>query len=364
MDDPTDTPRTADSDSMQQANAGAAAPLVPRLLLLLLALLACLHACTALSTFNYHRYDTLQFQLIEPAAMRGNLTYAPAVYGASIINPPGKLGMEMEIVLAYPDPTACTDLRGPDGVARTVDGRPYTNKAMLILRGDCTFGEKTLVAELAGAGLALVYSCSPAPPSLCKPERDQMYSGSALTNLTTIMIDWSDGSTVNAAVQACYPLPPPQPQPLHPSLQASSALLPFAVASPDVPSNCSVVAFFPGTGPIHPQDRAGLTQMASDFVFTFENDRSGQSGPLPPFSAIQNISLDPCIYRVAGIWCQGNPGRIVILDLENMNLTGVLSDGIGELTALQQLTLSDNNFWCTALHCSIANLTDLRSDEQ
>lgn len=248
-------------------------------------------------------------------------------------------------------------------MARTVDGRPYTNKVMLILRGDCTFGEKTYTAELAGAAMALVYSCSPAPPSLCKTGREDMYSGSALTNLTTLMVDWNDGSTLNAALQKCYPLPPTRPQ--QPSLETMNiagvaAQFPFATATPDVPSNCSIIGFFPGTGPIAQQDRDALTQISHDMIFTYENDRSGQSGPLPPFSAIQNITLDPCINRVAGIWCQGTPGRVVILDLDNMNLTGVLSDGIGDLTALQQLTLSDNSFICTALHCSIGNLTDLR----
>ena len=42
-----------------------------------------------------------------------------------------------------------------------------------------------------------------------------------------------------------------------------------------------------------------------------------------------------------------------------MNITGVLSSAIGDLTALQQLTLSENNFWCTTLHCSFGNLTSL-----
>ena len=115
-----------------------------------------------------------------------------------------------------------------------------------------------------------------------------------------------------------------------------------------------------GTGPISASDRAALTQISVDMDFTYMTHQSSQSGPLPPFSAIRNASLDPCLTRVAGIWCEGTPGRIVRLDLDNFNLTGTLSPAIGNLTALQQLIVSNNRFYCTSLHCSFGRLTELR----
>jgi Leucine-rich repeat (LRR) protein len=270
--------------------------------------------------------------LSPPDFPRRNLTFTPGVYGNSIVNPLGKLGLEIELVGAWPYADACSDLRaiGPHGQlgeARTVDKRSYAGKAMLILRGNCAFGLKSHWAQMAGAAVAVIYACSPNAPSLCSGERDQMYSSSDTpASIPSLMLNYLDGSALARAI-----------------------------------TQARVVLNIPGTGPIDPADRAALTAISQDFDFSgIVDDSNGQAGLLPSFSNIVNTTWDPCLYRLAGVWCQGNPGRIVILDLASANITGTLSPAIGNLTALQQLSLNNNRFTCTSLHCSFGQLSELK----
>lgn len=312
------------------------------------------------TSFNYHNYDSLWMDVLSPSDQSGPLIYTPGVYGASIVNPPGADGVEMEVVLAWPDPSACTDLRAgqPGGIARTRDGRTYSGKIMLIERGECSFSDKSIAAEQAGAAIALIHACSPAPPTLCRPDRDQMMSASLETNITSLMIDFFDGHRLAATITKCDSERIKENEQWR-NLSSSDSAHQWSdhLAGP---TNCSVRVFLNGTSAISVSDRAALTQMSIDIDFTYMTHQSTQSGPLPPFSTIRNATIDPCLTRVAGIWCQGNPGRIVRLDLDSFNLTGTLSPAIGNLTALQQLIVSNNRFRCTSLHCSFNQLAELR----
>lgn len=287
------------------------------------------------SNINPHLYDSLQFSITSPPSHAGNITYTPAMYGGSIVNPVNASGLAMELVLAYPDPTACSDLRGSDGIARTSDGRNYTGKIMLIKRGDCTFGLKSALAEAAGAAIALVYSCSPSAPSLCTPDRTDLFSGNTNANITTLMINWYDGDRIATAL---------------------SSSCPDEGASTN--ATCTIMTYVTGTGPIVAPDRDALTRMGHDIDFQFAVSRSAEAGSLPPFSTIQNPTWDPCINRIDGIWCES--GRVVILDLEAMNLAGAMSPAIGDLDYLQQLVIGSNFFNDTSPPCSFGKLMRLR----
>jgi len=314
------------SAAPERVGVAGVALLPVRLLLLVLALLSSLHPAHG-APFNYHNYDSLELVVLSPPSVAGNVTYAPGVYGDSILNPVGQLSLELELVAAWPYADACTDLRDRDGEATTRDGRSYAGKAMLIVRGNCGFGLKSRWAQLAGAAVAVIYACSPQAPSLCSGERDQMYSNDPIASLPSLMLNYVDGARLASVLAAGSP----------------------------------VQLSIPGTGPIHPADRAALTAISHDMIFTGIDDTTGgQTGLLPSFASIADPTLDPCVNRVAGIWCVGSPGRIVILDVASANLTGLLSPSIGNLTALQQLSLSNNHFWCTSLHCDFGQLKELR----
>ena len=282
---------------------------------------------------NYHVYDSLYFSVDPPPGaphtIRTNITYTPALFGNPILNPPNQSAMDIQLTIAWPDFKACSDLRVYNGSAHDPHMKSYAGKAMLVLRGDCTFGQKAAMAQAAGAAMMILYSCSPLAPSLCSPDRVDVFSGDLNVNITTLMINYWDGDPLSHALyQACEG------------------------------KDCEYWIRMPGTGPIHPDDRHALSLMADDFDFTYIVDRSGQSGSLPSFDNIRDHSWDPCINRLSGVWCVN--GRIVILDLEGMNITGTLSPAIGQLSNLQQLILSSNNFYCTALPCTFSNLTSLR----
>jgi hypothetical protein len=101
--------------------------------------------------------------------------------------------------------------------------------------------------------------------------------------------------------------------------------MPSSISAP-----CRLTIAFPCTSGISDNDRAALRDMVSDIDFTTIADRSMHAGMLPSFSSIAllaagGVQIDPCLDRIDGIWCQGSPGRIVILDLYGLQLRGTLA---------------------------------------
>jgi len=329
-----------------------------------------------LDDINFHDYDSFSFRVTGSSKVAGTpFVFAPASYGNSIINPPGQLFKPLRILRAWPDTRACTDLRNPaTGKAQSFDGTPIEGSLLLIKRGGCTFGQKSTMAELAGAAAALIYACGPEPPDLCVGARVDMYAGEATPNITTIMIKNWDGDKLDQFLRSTCPESQTQtPITVHvPDMQihTNDSMSPFPSSSffPSSPPGdtgglafCNLTAWLPGTSAIAMEDRAALTRMSQDFLFEDMDPLIDRFGPyLAPFTAIQDPNHDPCLVRTAGIWCEGSPGRIVQLNLDSMNLSGVLSPSIGDLTALRTLVLNSNNFWCVNLPCEFGRLSALR----
>lgn len=81
-----------------------------------------------------------------------------------------------------------------------------------------------------------------------------------------------------------------------------------------------------------------------------------------PWSDVFNSSRDPCIWRltgtligvisdvVSGVWCEN--GRVVLVDLTALFVTGAVVPAWGQLTGLRQLSCSSNYFTGSRFVCA------------
>ena len=115
-----------------------------------------------------------------------------------------------------------------------------------------------------------------------------------------------------------------------------------------------------GTGPIDPSDRAAV--VAATTKIKMQMDTSQLYLPAWTF-LLTNASYDPCFQRVYGIWCEGNPGRITMIDIKYplWNVDPSLPAEFGQLTKLRHLVIYQTLTLLGPLPDSLCDLTELET---
>ncbi len=200
--------------------------------------------------------------------------------------------------IAYPDLQGCQQLAANSTDA---EGRPYRGSIMLIRRGSCGFGSKSLAAQNAGAVGVIIFSCA---PPLCPADFSDM-SGTQNVSIPSVMIRYGTGQTLYDEIRS----------------------------DPARETNITIE----GTGPIDPADWAALKLMMQQNSNVLPDPFGGGTRPWPSLITGPDQYLDPCMNRVSGIWCIR--GRVWAIKMVFLEYTGPVPAAIGQLSELRELVL-------------------------
>jgi Leucine-rich repeat (LRR) protein len=233
------------------------------------------------------------------------------------------------------DPRACGLLRNI-----TETGESLADKVVLIRRGSCPFALKVQNLYLTGAAGVIIHGCSTLPPYLCAGGLSEM-SGSKAVSIPSVFIRSQHGFSMYnyLARRQGFIRYKQQQSATSPSPSPFNAT--FSLITEDF-SNYTMADFPPlrfeliSTGPMVAQDRWALQHIAAAVTMTVDDQNYGE---LPPWSDV--ATLDPCLSRLAGIYCEN--GRVVSISLENSHIAPTLpSQGWANLTALRVLWIPNN----------------------
>jgi len=217
----------------------------------------------------------------------------------------------------------------------TETGVDLTDKIILVQRGACAFSTKAEKAVTSGAKAVLIYGCSTAPPFNCAPGLVQL-AGISSPAIVPFFVAYEHGEAIRAylAERQAFLLGP----------DAGNTTM--AAQYPEIQME------FVATGSIHPDDLLGLQMIAADTDMSADTV-SSLNGGLPSWDV---MTADPCLDRVAGIWCED--GRVVKIEMPISQWRGNLGEGWGKLTALRELYIN-NNLFSGPIPESWCNLTSL-----
>jgi Leucine-rich repeat (LRR) protein len=255
------------------------------------------------------------------------VSFRPAAFGGAVRPAPS---LTTRLLLAEADDRACST---PPSSANT-QGVGWSGSAVLAVRGSCSYALKSFNYQSVNASLVIVHnSCNSVPcdQRLLTPLGGLPASSPAAVLYTpTLFIRHSDGLVLRALLANIT-------QPVYVTVT--------------------------GSGPLSAIDRPALQTLAQSYGPAMSNAASASTlinffGGTRSWGDFSNAALDPCLDRLAGIWCEN--GRVVHIYWDSLALTGLsLSAAFGSLSALRHLVLFNSGL-SGAIPCALTSLSALQ----
>jgi hypothetical protein len=202
------------------------------------------------------------------------------------------------------------------------EGDLLSSGIVIVSRGTCGYAVKAATIGAIGAQAMIVYN-SAGGSAAAQVVR---MTGDAAVTTPQIFISRADGLLISQY------------------LTDRRNWLAAKVANPALPMppghdyNLGVMATVVGTGATQAGDLAAMQQLARTIKIGIIHN--GGATSLRDWSDITTKNIDPCLQRVFGVWCER--GRVQYIFLKSQALTGTLDPAIGDLTALEYLTIDEN----------------------
>jgi hypothetical protein len=286
------------------------------------------------------RWPTSSLDIISPVSLRGRLRWALTPYAGPMLTATGPdYNVTVRVILPNSlesDQHGCGEPR----YTHNDEGEEYKGAVLLFMQDNGCPTEKIIAnwgkANVLAVAIALFRQLKGFGNSRIDPVASMALSG----HDGQILYNYLTGRRAWLARQ-------PAPSASHSVNCSSTTSIDYSA-----PVICTLV----GTGSTDPGDIAALQAIAQQFnvyppSLTYNSTTTSLS-----WSALHDwkqmaesghggsyTAFDPCLDRLAGIWCER--GRVVSVHLEGLGLDGTMSPAVGNLTALRDLSVGLGNQW-------------------
>ena len=274
---------------------------------------------------------TLQLNVTAPSELAGSLLVSHSSSGGPMLL--ANATEDYRIPVRFVLPHSKDDLTGCRTFNHTVndEGEPIEGSFLLLERGGpgCRFTEKVVHAGPLKPAAVVIYGCTTDVPS-CDPSPELLLIAAfEPLPVPVLYIARDDGQFLKQYLlqrRASYAAHTVNGELVQPT-GCNTTVFPSASAAQA--AGCvlpNVVSNMRGSGPlVDPNELTALQALAQ--TLTFDPQYVGKIIFLRPFSdLLVNPHLDPCMYRLNGIWCES--GHVVAIELSQRGVSGTIDEGV------------------------------------
>jgi hypothetical protein len=263
------------------------------------------------SNFNEPYFAKSTISISGASSMNGNIIFTITQLSGTMFNATSANNYLLSFPIILPNSMEADATYGclPFTFTKNDAKQNYFGAIIIVSRGNgCSFDAKIQIAMAVGASGIIIYNNQPLLVT--------SIVSSQMETIPSMFISQSDGMLLTNFLQS----------------------------NPTIPLTGTVV----GTGPISSSDKDALLRIASTIhIPSYNFDPSDffrwQTSLRTWDDLLANPQLDPCLYRIVGLWCER--GRVVSIALNTLGVSGVMDSAWGALSQLKYIDVGQGKFF-------------------